>query len=993
MIRSIRVFLILTLVLLGLSKIQAQGQSELEDIAYDHLNNSEFQKAYDAFDKLASRFPKEIDYRFKLGICALSNPDKKAKAIDIFKQINQESSTRESQFYLAKAYHINYKFDEAIGVLKPMIDALANSKKKDDVAFVNEANLVLSNCFNGKVMLNNAFSTASVKNIGFPINSKETEAVPIITADETMMIFTYVGRKSIGGKQNAALETDASGTYLADIYMSIRNPDSTWRTPTPIKSLNTRAQESAIAMSPDGMTLYTFFSSNENEGDIQVSKFNGADFGKPEPLNSNVNHPDYWEGSCSISADGKILYFVSERPNGFGGRDIWKSELIDDDWGPAVNLGPQINTKYDEDSPFIHPDGVTLYFSSKGHSSIGDYDVMFSTLDKGEWTEPRNMGLPLNTTEEDRYYVLNSKGDRGYFSSSRASTDSKGGQDIYLVLPGDMVEKLVVAMFKGVVYGDNKPMEAKIEVTRVQDNEVTGSFASNGLTGKYLLTLKPGFIYHVKVSAFGFDALEEDIDLETLTGYIERSKDYNLYSKPFIANNPWDVKPQTEKKYKPSEDEIAFFNQKPKSSPATGSLTVNTATAYVALNTASVATKVESKKVGVVAKKNEPKKDEPIAVKSEPKKDEPSVVKEEPKKDEPLVVKEEPKKDEPLAVKEEPKKDEPLAVKEETKKDEPLAVKEETKKEEPLAVKEETKKEEPLVVKEETKKEEPIVVKEEPKKDEPVAVKEEPKKDEPLAVKEEPKKDEPFAVKEDPKKVEPLAVKVEPKKVEPLAVKEEPKKVEPVAVKVEPKKVEPVAVKVEPKKVEPVAVKVETKKAEQPIVKEVLVKGDVIAMEPMNEPVVRNKKVEVEKPETFVKAEIKTGTPCNASIASLASIKGQSLNDPMVYRKMLNLVGEYCAENVVFKVQVGAYRKPDNYKGSNKYSKMKTIGAVDKAVYPDGITRFTLNEFNTINAAEKYRQKAIANGQKDSWIVVFANGTRYTLEDFIMADFLGKAIN
>ncbi len=927
MIKSGRIFLVLALLFIGFGTVHSQSKNELEDIAYDHLNNYEFAKAYDAFDKLASRYPKEIDYRFKLGICALGCPDKKARSIDIFKQINKEASTRESQYYLAKAYHINYKFDEAIAVLKPMIEALSNSKRKDDVAFVHDANMVLSNCYNGKVMLNNAFSTATVKNLGFPINSKELEGVPIITADESMMIFTYQGRRSMGGKQNASLESDPNGTYLSDIYMSQRNPDSTWKTPVPVKSLNTRANDAAIAMSPDGMTLYTFFSSNENDGDIMVSRFNGTDFSKPEPLNSNINHPDFWDGSCTISADGKTLFFASERPNGLGGKDIWMSKLDDGEWGPAVNMGPNINTIYDDDAPFIHPDGVTLYFSSKGHTSIGGYDIMFSVFENGEWGEPRNVGVPLNTTEDDRYYVLNSKGDRGYFSSDRASTDSKGGQDIYLVLPGDMGEKLIVAMFKGVVYGDNKPIEAKIEVIRVDDNEMTGPFSSNGLTGKYLLTLKPGYIYHVKVSAFGFEPLEEDLDLETLNGYIERSKDYNLYSKPFVANNPWDVKPQTEKKYKPSDEEIAFFNPKPVKTSTAAPIPVNTATAYVALNTPTYTpeVKIEPKKE---PKKEEPKKIEPVLAKVEPKKAEP-------KKVEPVVVKEEPKKVEPVVVKEEPKKVEPV------------------------------------VVKEEPKKVEPVVVKEEPKKAEPVIVKEEPVIAEPVVVKEEPK-EEPVAV-EAPKQVEvtePVVIKEEPK-AEPI-VKEEPKATEPVVVKEEPKKAEPVVVKEQPKK---------------PRVKE----EAIMAMEPQNEPVVRNEKpIEEVKPEAPAKPEIKKmAEPCSAPIAELSVIKGKSLNDPAVYKQMLKLCGDYCAQNVVFKVQIGAYRKPQNY----KYSKLKNLGAVKQEAYPDGITRFTQSEFSTIRQAEALRQKAIASGQKDAWIVVFANGTRYTLEDFIMADFLGKAIN
>jgi len=131
-------------------------------------------------------------------------------------------------------------------------------------------------------------------------------------------------------------------------------------------------------------------------------------------LNANINS-EFWEGSCSISSDGRYLYFASERLGGLGGKDLYVSEKVNGDWGPAVNLGPEINTPYNEDAPFIHPDGITLFFSSEGHKSIGGYDIMYSIRKDNSWIEPLSMGIPLNTTEDDRYYVINAKGDVGYF--------------------------------------------------------------------------------------------------------------------------------------------------------------------------------------------------------------------------------------------------------------------------------------------------------------------------------------------------------------------------------------------------------------------------------------------------------------------------------------------------------------------------------------------------------------------------------------------------
>ena len=813
---SLLLFCLFSLIGAGL---KAQSKTEMEEEAYDHLNNFEFAKAYESFEKLTKLYPKEIDYQFKLGISAIHFTEKKEKAIEIFLELMKKNKTYETEYYLARAYHANYKFDDALRVLEPLAKTLGDSKKKEDKALLEDVKIIINNCTNGKDLIQNMLNS-DVKNIGKPVNTNEIEAVPIITADESMMIYTYQGRKSLGGKMNEAMEPDPGGVYNTDIYMTMRSGDTAWQAPVPIKALNTKANDAAIALSPDGLTLFTFLSSNVNEGDIFVSKLNGNEFSKPVPLNKNINSPDYWEGSCSISADGKRLYFTSERPQGgYGGRDIWVSEWVNDDWGPAVNLGPKINTKFDEDAPFIHPDGVTLFFSSKGHNSIGDYDIMYSTLQDSGWSSPKNMGIPLNTTEDDRYYVINSKGTVGYFSSDRATMGAKGAKDIYRVTPGIVGEKLIVGLFKGVVYGDNKPIQASIQVVKMGKNELMGPYISNKASGKYLMTLKPGFVYHVVVSADGYEPKEEDIDLETLSEYNERERDYYIYSKPFAAANPDQVKVDTVKRYTPPP-------------PPT-----------VAVNTPKEEPKATETPTETPAATNEPPKQETPVVKENEK----------------------------------PAEEKPLSPAEEKQKAE------EAKKAEEVAKAEEKK------AAEEAKK--------------------------------------------------------EAKKAAALAKAEEKKAAE------EAKKAAAIA-KAEEKKAIAMARAEEKRKA-----------GEAG----------RN---EASMPDPPL-------PPCSSPAPDLASIKGKSLNDPQVYRKMLEIAGNFCSDGVVFKVQIGAYRNPENY----KYSNLKSLGNVKSEAFPDGITRFTQRQFNTINDAEAHRQKAIAKGQTDSWIVVYVNNKRFTLEEFIMADF------
>lgn len=771
------VFMVLT------GYVQAQSKSTLEDQGYDALNSHQYVKAYEIFDKLHSRYPKEIDYQFKLGICCLNYAGKKDRAIEIFKDMKTKYKTLEVEIYLGKAYHRNYKFDEALNTLRPLVDVLTKSTRKEDKALLDEVNMTIMNCENGKYLIQNKIF-ADIKNIGPPVNSSEVEGVPIITADESELIFTYIGNKSMGGKLNTALKSDPiNGVFLSDIYYATRDAsDTKWNKPEPMTALNTIGYDAALAISPSGQTLFTFLSNNNNPGDIMVSKLIGNEFTAPVPLNANINTVDYWEGSCSISADGKYLYFASERPEGFGGRDIWVSENIDGDWGPAVNLGPNINTPYDDDAPFIHPDGITLFFSSKGHQSIGDYDIMFSIKEGNEWTKPKSMGIPLNTTEDDRYYVINSKGDKGYFSSDRDDVGALGYQDIYMVTPGILGEKPVVALIKGTVYGDDRPIEAKIEVIKTAQKESIGPFTANNKTGKYLMALSPGFVYRIKVSAEGYDYVEEDLDVENIGGYMEQNKDFFLYTQ-----------------------------------------------AYAAAST-------PPKKSGVKT-----------TVKVEPPK------KEVKPKEEPVVTTETPKT-------EAPKTETPVTE----------------------APKEEVKTETPVVTPPANENKQEVAKEETTVKHADKEIKE--------------------AVKEDMKD-----------------------------------------------------------------------KSDFTA--PKNETKTKPKKEIASSPAS--------SGPCNSTLPDLSPLKGQSLNEDARYKELLSLVGNYCASNLVFKVQIGAYRNPGNFTGGP----LKALGKIESDSYPDGITRFTQKEFTTLKQAESHRQKAIARGQKDAWIVAFVDGKRYTLEDLIMINF------
>ena len=510
-------------------------QKNKEKIAYmledaeAYVEERNWDKAYDRFSTLNELDKTNLYYIFQKGLCALHIPAKKTESIDLFNKIKLEKPEEKLvHYYLGRAYHANYKFDEAIQNFEEFL----NSKVEQE-NYREQAERYLNNSKFGKNLVRTMLN-AEIQNLGEPINTPNNEYVPVISADQSVMIYTYRGERSKGGLINHKFKPDLDGSYYEDIFISKKNADRSWSEPEGISDLiNTLHHDASIGLSPDGQELFTYYSTDKDGGDIFVCYLLGDTWSNPEKLNENIN-TKYWEGSCSVTADRKYLFFASERPGGFGGKDIYISERqADGQWGPATNLGPKINTKQDDDAPFIHPDGITLFFSSEGHNSIGGFDIMFSIKKDGDWTIPMNMGYPLNTTDDDLFYIITPKGDLGYFSSNRNNLGGKGGFDIYTVTPGIVGEKPVVAMILGNIYGNDLPLESNITIVKKSNGEQFGPFKSNSKTGKYLVALTPGETYTFKINANGFDEYSEELDLSRLSRFVEIKKDFHLSKDGF----------------------------------------------------------------------------------------------------------------------------------------------------------------------------------------------------------------------------------------------------------------------------------------------------------------------------------------------------------------------------------------------------------------------------------------------------------------------------
>lgn len=328
-------------------------------------------------------------------------------------------------FYIGQAYQHNFKFDSAILFYDRYNRILARSLRLDKSNKINDVNRKIFECRNAVIYLENPVDV-KISHLSENINSEFPDYAPTINGEETLMVFTS---RRPEGNLNATVATDLD--YYEDIFYS-ELIDGKWQPSKNMRGpLNTNYHNSSVAISPDGNEMILYHDSNG--GDLFIStKGKNFEWSQPKPM-AGLNS-EYLENSASLTTDNQKVFFTSNRPGGYGGTDIYSAELEKSGrWTNVRNLGPLINTEMDEDGVFISANGKHLYFSSNGHAGMGDMDIYRSVLDTitGQWREPLNMGYPINSPENDIYFVLNASETDAYISSVRI--ENIGEQDIYKV--------------------------------------------------------------------------------------------------------------------------------------------------------------------------------------------------------------------------------------------------------------------------------------------------------------------------------------------------------------------------------------------------------------------------------------------------------------------------------------------------------------------------------------------------------------------------------
>jgi flagellar motor protein MotB len=342
-------------------------------------------------------------------------------------------------------------------------------------------------------------------NLGDSINTADDEYWPSITVDGQTLMFT----RQVG--------TARSDQYAQEDFYISHLENSKWRKAFNAgKPLNTTQNEGAQTISSDGRFMYfTACEKPDGQGrcDIYFSSFDGTIWSAPVNIGPPVN-TKAWESQPSISANGRMLFFASNRPGGMGGMDLWYSVMRDDGkWAEPVNLGKSINTAGDEMSPFIHFDGKTLYFSSNGRIGMGGYDIFMSTMrEDTTWSDPENMGYPINTYNDELGLIIDASGQKGYFSSKR---DNVRGKDIYSFTVYESVRPNPVSYFKGKVYekGTGKLLKANFELVNLKTGRIVAANSTDN-SGTFLVCLPPDHNYGLNVNKPGYLFYSDNFMLE-----------------------------------------------------------------------------------------------------------------------------------------------------------------------------------------------------------------------------------------------------------------------------------------------------------------------------------------------------------------------------------------------------------------------------------------------------------------------------------------------
>lgn len=420
-------------------------------------------------DRLLEIKPQSANYNYRKGFIVYTADTDFPTAITHFQKAVVEVkknydpyTTKETgapfdaYYYLAKCYHLDEQLDQSENYYKLFLENTTKKSRLLDLSELGLEQLVVAR----REMASP--KSAIVKNVGNAVNGPEADYAPVVSLDGNSLYFT--SRRQWNGVENGKFRDPMLYDLPEDIFVSFADFDGEWTAPLRLEFCVDSLNEATIGVSADERRIFVY-EDRSGGGDIYYSDIlDNGHFDDMQKLRYNELNSDYWETHCTMTPDGQYLYFASDRPGGYGGRDIYRlTRLPNGEWSKAQNMGPEINTPYDEDSPFIAVNNKTLYYASNGPESMGGFDVFVTFRDAdNNWSEPANMGFPINSTGDDIYYTTTVDGLRGYLSSFRKN--GYGEKDIYEIQNDYLGNRPISSLLGQFVMLDGSPLPNDLDV-------------------------------------------------------------------------------------------------------------------------------------------------------------------------------------------------------------------------------------------------------------------------------------------------------------------------------------------------------------------------------------------------------------------------------------------------------------------------------------------------------------------------------------------------
>lgn len=468
-----------------------------------------YEEALEDYIQLLSEEPRNEVYNYNIGVCYLNGNTNKGKAVSYLEIVTRkEKHDPNADYLLGRAYQYVNRFDDAIATFKKF-----KQEAKGTVFNLVDADLQIQHCINAKELMKFPVDVI-FQNLGADINSEYNDYYPFVTSNESFIIYNTKRPE----KNAIKLE---NGTFNNSIYIS-KVENGQYVKANPIGSPINKGNEGmeVIGLSENGDYILLYMPEGAGKGNIYLSKLDVKGlYSKPEKLDAKINAGGE-EIAATITDDGNTIYFASNRKGGFGGTDIYVCKKLGKKWLEPKNVGHEINTPYDEDFPNLSPDGKILFFSSKGHTSMGGYDIFKSTINEANqsFSSPKNIGYPINTTDDDMNFRISKNTKYGYIASAKAG--GKGDFDIYRVSFNDVETdySVVIGEFST---KDNSEINYSDVFISVNDNiskELVGNYLPNPANGRFVVILPPGK-YQMNIEAPGFKLITKNIEIQDKVSY------------------------------------------------------------------------------------------------------------------------------------------------------------------------------------------------------------------------------------------------------------------------------------------------------------------------------------------------------------------------------------------------------------------------------------------------------------------------------------------